>query len=243
MARIRSIKPEFFSDEDVGHLPPAVRLLFIAMWTEADKAGRLKDKPKTLKARCLPFDKVDIEEAIQQLADANFIVRYTVEGTGYIQIRTWEEHQRPHHTERASTIPERVNGEITVKQPLLNGVNDSVNPPFPSCILPSSLEGSCEFKDAWESWIKHRKQIKKPLTGEQIKKQLATFAEWGVPRSVTAIEHTIRQGWQGLREPDVPRDKFGKPAPAEMSAAEYKADLARRAKRSIDYATGGGAGG
>ena len=52
MARIRTIKPEFFTDEDLGELSPAVRLLFIGMWTEADKAGRLKDKPKTLKARC-----------------------------------------------------------------------------------------------------------------------------------------------------------------------------------------------
>jgi hypothetical protein len=214
MARIRSIKPEFFTDEELGQLSPAIRLLFIALWTEADKAGRLKDKPKTLKARCIPFDHVDIDKALGALADGKFIIRYEAEGEAYIQIRTWEEHQRPHHTERESVIPERVNGYLTVKEPLLNGVNDSVNPPFPSLPVlevsknkPSPLNlpfhDSPDFQQAWTTWVAHRKQIRKPLTAEQTKAQLEEFSEWGIERSIAAIKHTVKKGWQGLREPDV----------------------------------------
>jgi hypothetical protein len=214
MARIRTIKPEFFTDEELGQLSPAIRLLFIALWTEADKAGRLKDRPKTLKARCVPFDHMDIDKALGTLADGKFIVRYEAEGEAYIQIRTWNEHQRPHHTERESVIPERVNGYLTVKEPLLNGVNDSVNTPFPSLPVlevsknkPSPLnlpfQDSPDFQQAWITWVAHRKQIKKPLTAEQTKAQLEEFSEWGVGRSVAAIKYTVKKGWQGLREPEV----------------------------------------
>lgn len=140
MARIRSIKPEFFTDEDVGNLPPLTRLLFIAMWCEADKAGRIKDKPASLKARCLPFDNIRVEKALEELANAEFIYRYEVDGERFIQIRTWEEHQRPHHTERASTIPPYTgNGYLTVISPLENGEKkDSRNrePSFPFPSLP-----------------------------------------------------------------------------------------------------------
>jgi hypothetical protein len=41
VARIRTIKPEFFTSEDIVSLPPLTRLLYIALWCEADKEGRL----------------------------------------------------------------------------------------------------------------------------------------------------------------------------------------------------------
>ena len=102
MARIRSLKPEFFSDEDVADLPPLLRLLFAGMWCHCDREGRLKDKPRTIKALALPFDDIDINAALQQLHDAGFIIRYSAEGVGYIQVRTWEKHQRPHQVKLRS---------------------------------------------------------------------------------------------------------------------------------------------
>ena len=40
MARSRNIKPGFFSNEHLAELDFATRLLFIGMWTEADREGR-----------------------------------------------------------------------------------------------------------------------------------------------------------------------------------------------------------
>jgi len=54
MARIRTIKPEFFTSEDIVSLTPHARLLYIAMWCEADKEGRMTWRPKTLKMRYFP---------------------------------------------------------------------------------------------------------------------------------------------------------------------------------------------
>jgi len=51
VARIRTIKPEFFTSEDIVSLAPLTRLLYIALWCEADKEGRLAWKPLTFKLR------------------------------------------------------------------------------------------------------------------------------------------------------------------------------------------------
>jgi hypothetical protein len=56
---------------------------------------------------------------------------------------------------------------------------------------------------AWENWQQHRREIKKPLTDQSIKMQMADFQKWGAERAIAAIEFTIKKGWQGIRETDV----------------------------------------
>lgn len=78
MARIRSIKPQFFLNEELSELPAIVRLLFIGLWTQADREGRLLDRPKRLKAELFPYDNFDVDKGLNQLSDAGFIFRYKV---------------------------------------------------------------------------------------------------------------------------------------------------------------------
>jgi hypothetical protein len=105
MNHIRNIKPEFFTDEDVANLGPLCRLLFIALFTMADRAGRLEHKPGQIKANSLPYDAININTLIDELATARFLIPYEVGGRRYLQIRTFGEHQRPNHREPASRIP------------------------------------------------------------------------------------------------------------------------------------------
>lgn len=120
MARIRGIKPEFFLDPDLSDLPHASRLAFIALWCYADKSGRLEDEPRKLSAVIFPYEKANMESILQSLAKKPFLIRYSVDSRKYIQIINFDKHQRPHHTEKDSTIPEP-NHSLTVIQPLLNG--------------------------------------------------------------------------------------------------------------------------
>lgn len=78
MARIRTIKPQFFLNEELAELPAMVRLLFIGLWTQADISGRLVDRPKRIKAELFPYDEFDVDKALQNLADKKFIIRYKV---------------------------------------------------------------------------------------------------------------------------------------------------------------------
>ncbi len=111
MARIRYLKPDFFTDEDLAELSFQTRLTFAGLWCHADKAGRLEDRPKFLKAMIFPYDSVDMEKQLATLSQGKhgngvpFIQRYEVDGVRFIQIVTWEKHQKPHHTEAESKIP------------------------------------------------------------------------------------------------------------------------------------------
>jgi len=43
--RIRTVKPEFFADDDVADLSLSARLLFVGLLLVADREGRLEDRP------------------------------------------------------------------------------------------------------------------------------------------------------------------------------------------------------
>jgi hypothetical protein len=105
MARIRTIKPEFFMDEDLAELSPLHRLLFIGLWTEADREGRMQDRPRTLKAKLLPWEGCDIEPLLGDLDRAGLIHRYEVGGAHFIAIPGFTKHQRPHPKETGCGYP------------------------------------------------------------------------------------------------------------------------------------------
>jgi hypothetical protein len=108
VARIRTIKPEFFTNEKMADLSPAHRLLFIGLWTEADREGRLKDRPRALRVRLLPFDDITDDEfdaMLDDLHNGGFLVRYESAGIECIAIPKFEKHQRPHPKELPVGLP------------------------------------------------------------------------------------------------------------------------------------------
>ncbi len=110
MSRIRYLKPEFFEDEDLAEHDFWVRLLFAGLWNIADKEGRLPDRAKWIKAKIFPYDNIDIEKGLNKLSNGKthgkfpFLQRYEIENERYIQIINWHRHQKPHHTEKESSI-------------------------------------------------------------------------------------------------------------------------------------------
>lgn len=105
MARARNIKPGFFKNEDLAELKIETRLLFIGLWTLADREGRLEDRPKRIKGELFPFDSFEVDSMLSELQSSSFLVRYAVNGGRYIQITNFVKHQDPHYRERASEIP------------------------------------------------------------------------------------------------------------------------------------------
>ena len=105
MARARNIKPGFFTNEDLVEIDPLGRLLFIGLWTLADREGRLDDRPKKIKMEVFPCDNCDVDELLEQLAEKGFILRYQVGSGKYIQIVNFSKHQNPHKNEKPSEIP------------------------------------------------------------------------------------------------------------------------------------------
>jgi hypothetical protein len=110
MARIRSIKPEFFRHEELydaenkSGLP--LRVAFAGLFTVADRAGRFKWKPRTLKFDVLPWDDVDMNAVLAALVTYGFIKHYIVDGKSYGWIPTFADHQVVNNKESKSVLPE-----------------------------------------------------------------------------------------------------------------------------------------
>jgi hypothetical protein len=107
MARARNIKPGFFRNADMVELPVEVRLLFIGLWTLADREGRIEDRPKQIKMELFPADSFDVGSMLSQLHAAGFVDRYEVDSIKVLEVVNFIKHQDPHYKEKASELPPR----------------------------------------------------------------------------------------------------------------------------------------
>lgn len=97
MARIRTIKPEFFTSLTIANLSIHARLTFIGLWTQADDAGRCVADARLAKAAIWPLDDrttADVERDIKELTESSLITHYTVGERSYFAINGWREHQK-----------------------------------------------------------------------------------------------------------------------------------------------------
>ena len=150
MARARNIKPGFFRNADLAELTFEARLLFIGLWTLADREGRLPDRPKQIKIETFPADNLDCNALIQSIADTGMLLRYQVGSDRFLQIVNFCKHQNPHRDEKASVIPAPglpdvkpiQHGASTVQAPCNSGAST-----VPIGLNPDSLIPDPRFPD------------------------------------------------------------------------------------------------
>ncbi|WYX89496.1 replication initiation protein [Mycobacterium phage MKC-IRE-01] len=104
--RIRSIKPEFWRSQDVSAFEDwGIRLLFIGLWSYVDDNGVGLDRVALIAADLFADDLerdpsetfAKVSRGLQQLAEANRIVRYEFDGKSYLFVNGWGKHQRIDH--------------------------------------------------------------------------------------------------------------------------------------------------
>ena len=108
--RIRSIRPEFWSSEDVAAMDWHTRLVFIGLWSYVDDNGVGRDDERLITAALFPMDMLPRESlaspreafarvsgALQHLSGHGQITRYTVENRRYLHVTSWTTHQRIDH--------------------------------------------------------------------------------------------------------------------------------------------------
>jgi hypothetical protein len=109
MARIRTIKPDFFRHEALFEaerktkLP--LRLAFAGLWTACDREGRFRWQPRVLKLDVLPFDDLDFAKVLTALCEHRFVVQYEFDGEQFGYIPSWGRHQHVNLREAESVIP------------------------------------------------------------------------------------------------------------------------------------------
>lgn len=97
MARIRSIKPEFWVSEQIAECSMSARLTFVGLWAFCDDRGVHPAKPKTLKAELFPMDDVSVAEVtawMEELIRAGLVRAFEADGAPFWHVTGWARHQK-----------------------------------------------------------------------------------------------------------------------------------------------------
>ena len=199
MARIRTIKPEFFTSEDIVSLTPLARVFYIALWCEADREGRLDWKPGTLKMRYLPGDNCDFQALANELISAGLVVLYEVDGKTYAEIPTFKTHQVINNRETESTRPARVKAEGKGRERKREGKEEErkegeprKRDAAPIQDMPADVE-----PQTWADWLQLRKAKRAPVTLTVVNGARAEAEKAGMTLDAF-LQVWCRRGSQGL---------------------------------------------
>ncbi len=95
MARIRTIKPEFFTDDAMIELSFVARLVYIGIWLHCDVNGVFEASPMQVKRNVMPEQ--DLGKSMASLLQDDlspFIHFYSVDGKQYGLVLNWHRHQK-----------------------------------------------------------------------------------------------------------------------------------------------------
>jgi len=107
MARIRSVKPEFWESEELAVLSRDARLLYIATWNIADDEGLLRWTGPYLKSSAFIYDDDLTVEGVAalmvELEDAGLVVTYRVglKRLAHGWIPSFRKHQKPNRPQQS----------------------------------------------------------------------------------------------------------------------------------------------
>ena len=112
MARIRSVKPEFWDDRKLAKRASRdARLLYIALWNLADEWARLNGDPQWIKGQVFSYDDDLDASAVAKLLEElenpalGAVVAYEVDGDPYLFLPKLERHQRLEPEKVKSRLP------------------------------------------------------------------------------------------------------------------------------------------
>lgn len=231
MSRSRNIKPGFFKNELLVGLPFEFRLLFIGLWTIADREGRFEDRPTRIRMELFPADNVDVNAGLQSLHDLGFILRYEVNGSRYCQVLAWEKHQSPHFKEQKSTIPapgkpQASNLYDEAKAPVLPEASLNVAALIPDSLIPDSkkpqehVPQAARFADFWSVYpIKRAKK--------------AAESKWKQKRLDAKADELIADVKRRVRDDQQWRDGFAPHAATYLHQERWTDELAGRKRPSV----------
>lgn len=93
--KIRSVRPEFFTDPTMAQLDAMARLLYVGLWCYVDDDGRGEWLPKLIEGQIFPHEDVDIDALLEQCVRSGRVVRYTDGNREFFYIPTFTRYQKP----------------------------------------------------------------------------------------------------------------------------------------------------
>lgn len=148
MARIRTIKPEFWSSEQVMESRPLARLLFIGLWNFCDDGGNHPLSPRTIKALVFPGDDISTEavsELLGELEGSGLTRSYTADGKQYLHVNGWKHQKIEKKNFKYPPVPEPVVEQSSNGSGVVVEESSTDRPPFdPVRDVDVDVEGNGE---------------------------------------------------------------------------------------------------
>ena len=94
----RILKESICTSPNIERLTWFEEVVFYRLIVQCDDYGRFDARPPLLRARLFPLleelDTDDVAAAVAMLEVVGLIERYTVDGQEYLQLTTWDKHQK-----------------------------------------------------------------------------------------------------------------------------------------------------
>lgn len=143
---IRTIKPDFWTDEKMVELSFQARLLFIGLWNFVDNCGRIPYSPRSIKMKIFPGDAFDITPILTELHRSRVVEIYEIENKQYLQVVNWSKHQKvdPRYESKLPPPPDK-NEDTTPNPKGKQRLNGNGNGKGGHRFTPPSLDDVREF--------------------------------------------------------------------------------------------------
>lgn len=203
--KTRQIKPEFFQSEQVASVSFEARLMFVGLWTIADRDGKFEDKPPVIRGLLFSHDEtLDSDSILSELDKVGLIHRYEVDGKRLGIIPKFVKHQNIHPNERKSELPFPCNYmELNVMQCNYIKPNDSAGVTNSNSKSKSRIESKSKredkskssdhvqavayFCEEYESWSGVKYDFKGAKDAALVKRLLSTFGLDGFKKIASQI--------------------------------------------------------
>ena len=208
MARIRTIKPEFWTDGALIECSMSARLLFIGTWNFADDQGNLDRSAKQIKARVFPADNIDCEPLLRELMAQRLLTEYSVNGKKYIHIQGFTKHQLINRPSKP-TCP-AFDDSLSTQAPLTEYSQqegkgregkggEGKETPTRKRAEPSIPRPDEVTEQVWSDWLAVRKAKKHPMPTETALKGIRREFQKAGMSLQTGLEMCCAQSWSGFK--------------------------------------------
>lgn len=204
MARNRMIKPEFWEDDKIAECSTNARLLFIATWNFADDEGFLEYRPKWLKAKCFPYDNVDVVKLVNELLKVG---RLELHGE-ILWVKNFLKHQRIDRP-KASELSQLFNNSTNARR---------------------TLDDESTTKEKLKE-VKLREEKEKEVSSKEDRQEPKEFGDPRINELLEFIKKTF--GLRDFKESQLWQRRFGKNLVAlydKMGKELFRAALVELAK-------------
>lgn len=110
----RIIKESICTSDNIDLLTPFEETVFYRLIVNCDDYGRMDARPKILAAKLFPLKDIrakQMEDALRKLTSAELVTLYKVDGKPFLQMNTWDRHQRVRNSVPKYPSPEQADDD------------------------------------------------------------------------------------------------------------------------------------